>query len=102
MSRGFCDVSQLEEVDHYGNTLQAPGLHLLRLPFADDIRSFNFPWTSLEYFDAQQEEKSLFQAGGGSRERSSADDKHIREDQVRRAMDVLSGKSTRLVAVVLE
>ncbi|KFH12244.1 putative ATP-dependent DNA helicase II, 70 kDa subunit, partial [Toxoplasma gondii VAND] len=39
-------LPQLEEVDEAGNTVQAPGLHLLRLPFAEDIRQIDFPWSS--------------------------------------------------------
>ncbi|KEP65621.1 UNVERIFIED_CONTAM: hypothetical protein HHA_248160 [Hammondia hammondi] len=39
-------LPQLEEVDEAGNTVQAPGLHLLRLPFAEDIRQIDFHWSS--------------------------------------------------------
>lgn len=66
-------------------------MHLLRLPFADDIRSFDFPWTSLESIDGTVGERSLFETDN-SRDASGVDDKAMKEEQVRRAIDVLSGE----------
>ncbi|PFH38184.1 hypothetical protein BESB_005250 [Besnoitia besnoiti] len=82
-------LPQLEEVDEAGNTLQAPGLHLLRLPFAEDIRSLQFPWASLSSSAAADSE--------GAREavedeETGADSRALRrerEEQVRDAMRVL-------------
>lgn len=38
---------QLQEVDERGRTLQSVGMHVVRLPFKEDIRTLNVPWTKL-------------------------------------------------------
>ncbi|CBZ55989.1 putative ATP-dependent DNA helicase II, 70 kDa subunit [Neospora caninum Liverpool] len=74
-------LPQLEEVDEAGNTLQAPGLHLLRLPFAEDIREIDLPWTSLVGFQRPGER-------GDARERAAS--KRECEMQIQAAVRVLS------------
>ncbi|KAL8439047.1 hypothetical protein Efla_007702 [Eimeria flavescens] len=45
-------LPQLQEVDERGVTLQSSGLHLLRLPFKEDVRVPHIPWASAAFSPA--------------------------------------------------
>ncbi|KAL8445158.1 hypothetical protein Emed_005853 [Eimeria media] len=45
----LCCLTQLQEVDERGVTLQSSGFHLHRLPFKEDLRAPHAPWTWAHY-----------------------------------------------------